>query len=200
MNEPTSSQKTETNRLQPGAVVAGLVLAMFVAAFGAMGWIRSRQSDEHGMSPSEIEALAGNHKPRDPLAESRERGRKVYRHYCTICHGDEGDGNGFNAAMLDPTPRNFTEPGFWKKRTEAQVSRVIHQGGPAVGKSVLMPAWGANAFRTANRRRHQLPADSETTSAEEADRTIAMRIGETSRDRRGAGLVSGMRQLLGPGE
>jgi mono/diheme cytochrome c family protein len=31
-----------------------------------------------------------------------------YRRYCAGCHGDLGDGNGENAAWLDPKPRDFT--------------------------------------------------------------------------------------------
>jgi cytochrome c oxidase cbb3-type subunit 2 len=31
-----------------------------------------------------------------------------YRRFCTGCHGDLGDGDGENAAWLDPKPRNFT--------------------------------------------------------------------------------------------
>ncbi len=35
-------------------------------------------------------------------------GQKVYRRYCIGCHGPDGDGNGENAAWIDPKPRDFT--------------------------------------------------------------------------------------------
>jgi mono/diheme cytochrome c family protein len=35
-------------------------------------------------------------------------GKKVYQRYCIGCHGSEGDGNGEDAAWIDPKPRDFT--------------------------------------------------------------------------------------------
>jgi mono/diheme cytochrome c family protein len=35
-----------------------------------------------------------------------------YRRYCAGCHGDLGDGNGENAAWLEPKPRDFTMATF----------------------------------------------------------------------------------------
>jgi len=35
-------------------------------------------------------------------------GKKVYRRYCILCHGTDGDGNGENAQWIDPKPRDFT--------------------------------------------------------------------------------------------
>jgi len=98
--------------------------------------------------PSQIEVLAGRSAPSDPLHQSQQRGRKVYEHYCQICHGANAQGDGFNAAMLDPQPRNFTDTKFWKQATDEQLLAVISKGGPAAGKSVLMPAWGKTLDET----------------------------------------------------
>src|SRR5437879_5207049 len=35
-------------------------------------------------------------------------GKKVYRRYCVLCHGADGDGTGENAMWIDPKPRDFT--------------------------------------------------------------------------------------------
>jgi len=35
-------------------------------------------------------------------------GKTPYRRYCAGCHGEFGDGNGENAAWIDPKPRDFT--------------------------------------------------------------------------------------------
>src|SRR6201987_5827799 len=35
-------------------------------------------------------------------------GKKVYRRYCILCHGSDGDGAGENAMWIDPKPRDFT--------------------------------------------------------------------------------------------
>ena len=92
--------------------------------------------------PSAIEMLAVRRERPDPLAESQMRGRHVYLHYCQICHGPEAQGDGFNAAMLDPPPRNFSDEAFWEQASNESLTAVISRGGKAVGKSKLMPLWG----------------------------------------------------------
>ncbi len=62
---------------------------------------------------------------------------------CATCHGTTGEGNGPGAAALDPKPANFTDPAFWKGKTDAELIKAIREGGASVGKSPLMPAWGA---------------------------------------------------------
>jgi mono/diheme cytochrome c family protein len=41
------------------------------------------------------------------LTGHADAGRKVYRRYCILCHGPEGDGTGENAMWIDPKPRDF---------------------------------------------------------------------------------------------
>src|SRR5207244_8196834 len=35
-------------------------------------------------------------------------GQKVYRRYCILCHGPDGDGTGEKGQWIDPKPRDFT--------------------------------------------------------------------------------------------
>jgi cytochrome c oxidase cbb3-type subunit 3 len=92
--------------------------------------------------PSPIEVLAARNVSRDPVVESQSRGAKVYEHYCAICHGQKGQGDGFNSTNLAVRPRDFSAPRFWRRATDEQLLLAVSKGGPAVGKSVLMPAWG----------------------------------------------------------
>ena len=92
--------------------------------------------------PLQIEALAVHREPADPLADARRAAGEVYRHYCQICHGESGKGDGFNASKLDPRPHDFSDARFWQQTSDERVYYAIAQGGPSVGKSVLMPAWG----------------------------------------------------------
>jgi mono/diheme cytochrome c family protein len=69
-------------------------------------------------------------------------GEKMYSRYCTPCHGDKGDGNGFNARHLDPRPANHTDTLFMSKRTDPELFDAISGGGRAVGKAAIMPPWG----------------------------------------------------------
>lgn len=36
-------------------------------------------------------------------------GRKLFNYYCADCHGETGQGNGYNAEFLDPRPRDLTD-------------------------------------------------------------------------------------------
>jgi len=93
-------------------------------------------------APSEISTLAAEPLHRDPDQQIRERGGKVFGQYCAICHGATGAGDGFNSFSLKDPPRNFTDDAFWQTTTRERIVQTIREGGPAVGASVLMPAWG----------------------------------------------------------
>ncbi|HEY8430441.1 MAG TPA: c-type cytochrome [Sandaracinaceae bacterium] len=66
---------------------------------------------------------------------------------CGVCHGTGGAGDGPAAATLDPRPANFTDAAFWATRDRAHIVRVITEGGAAVGRSPLMPGFGARYDR-----------------------------------------------------
>tara|TARA_B100000029_G_scaffold432516_1_gene444761 strand:+ start:1334 stop:1693 length:360 start_codon:yes stop_codon:yes gene_type:complete len=67
----------------------------------------------------------------------------TYKTYCSSCHGETGKGDGAASAALDPKPANFADAAFWKGKDDAYLTKVIKEGGTAVGKSPLMAAWGA---------------------------------------------------------
>jgi uncharacterized membrane protein len=71
-----------------------------------------------------------------PAAEARV----VYDQRCMLCHGANGAGDGPASAALNPKPRNYTEHAWQVSVSDAQLRGVIVEGGPAVGKSLLMPA------------------------------------------------------------
>ncbi|MCH8048325.1 MAG: cytochrome c [Planctomycetes bacterium] len=112
-------------------------LALSVAGCGPGG-----DNQAPGEFPSPIRDLAVRRQRLDPVAEARTRGRETYMHYCQICHGDTGQGDGFNSTNLAVAPRDFSDPEFWKSSTDERLTSAIADGGEAVGKSVLMPAWG----------------------------------------------------------
>ena len=70
-------------------------------------------------------------------------GKSDYETYCVTCHGATGKGDGAAAAALDPKPRDFSDAKYWETAKDADVKKVIKEGGAAVGKSPLMAAWGA---------------------------------------------------------
>jgi mono/diheme cytochrome c family protein len=120
--------------------MAFLLLLAAVACLLTTGCARPDNDDVQ--EPSSIDALAMRSGPPDPVAESRSRGQKVYQHYCSICHGEEGKGDGFNSTNLAVPPRDFSSPEFWRQTTDERLLLAVSKGGTAVAKSVLMPTWG----------------------------------------------------------
>lgn len=83
---------------------------------------------------------------RSPRELSLARGRVVYDRYCTICHGESGGGDGFNAYNVKATyglsPTAFSDSAaFWAVPADSALA-AIRGGGPAVGRSPAMPPWG----------------------------------------------------------
>lgn len=74
----------------------------------------------------------------------RESGKNLYLKYCSQCHGEKGDGEGYAAPHLRPRPRNFTT-GKFKVRTtptgalptHQDLVNIIRRGMPYTS----MPAW-----------------------------------------------------------
>jgi mono/diheme cytochrome c family protein len=79
--------------------------------------------------------------PRGSLYEL-QIGKQVFQIYCVGCHGDAGQGDGFNSFNLDPHPRDLGDPAFQKSKSNADLADAIRRGGAGVGLSSLMPPWG----------------------------------------------------------
>ncbi len=71
------------------------------------------------------------------------RGRALYAKYCTICHGDNGDGAGKFAYLMNPRPRDFRQGDFKLATTQNRIPtredlvRTIGRGMPGSA----MPPW-----------------------------------------------------------
>lgn len=70
-------------------------------------------------------------------------GKTSFNTTCASCHGESGKGDGVAAAALDPKPRDLSDPAYVSGLTDEHLVKVISEGGAAVGKSVMMPAWGS---------------------------------------------------------
>lgn len=68
-------------------------------------------------------------------------GKHVFFHYCAVCHGPAGGGNGVNADNLDPHPADLTGKEV-QALTDTEIYEVIEKGGAAVELSAAMPPWG----------------------------------------------------------
>jgi mono/diheme cytochrome c family protein len=77
-------------------------------------------------------------------AADAEEGKKLYGQFCASCHGQSGKGDGPAAAALNPKPRNHTDKEYMSQMSDDEMLKVIKNGGASVGKSPLMPPWGAS--------------------------------------------------------
>lgn len=71
---------------------------------------------------------------------SVDRGKVIYKEYCSQCHGATGRGDGPAASGLEPKPAIHSNIPFEKLPID-YLYNVINHGGAAMGKSPNMPYW-----------------------------------------------------------
>lgn len=71
-----------------------------------------------------------------------ERALRNYDTYCVQCHGINRNGRGINSRDMSVQPRDHSDAKGMGDIPNEEIFRVIKEGGLAVNKSVLMPAWG----------------------------------------------------------
>jgi mono/diheme cytochrome c family protein len=74
-----------------------------------------------------------------------QRGQRLYRYYCTACHGTEGTGTGRNAPYLEQmgrAPRDHTDLWYMNRLTDAELYLAISEGKRREGEPPFMPWWG----------------------------------------------------------
>lgn len=54
----------------------------------------------------------------------------LYHNYCSVCHGDKGDGRSRAAHALQPVPRDFTSPASRNELSRARIISAIKYGRP----------------------------------------------------------------------
>lgn len=70
-------------------------------------------------------------------------GQAKFEQFCAACHGVNGKADGPGALALNPRPRNLTDVAWQEQVDDARIYKVIKEGGPSVGLSPTMAAWGA---------------------------------------------------------
>lgn len=86
-----------------------------------------------------VAALSVACKKDEPKAAIPAEAEETFSQRCATCHGTDGTGNGPAAANLNPKPRNYSDAQWQSTVTDDDLRKVIVKGGPAVGKSALMP-------------------------------------------------------------
>ncbi len=77
------------------------------------------------------------------LGYQQALGRRLNDQYCDRCHNSESTAERVsNFDNLDVKPHPFSEGDTLNKISDADLTAIITNGGPALQKSALMPAWG----------------------------------------------------------
>lgn len=71
----------------------------------------------------------------DPAAEAKT----IFDTRCVTCHGATGLGDGPAASALNPKPRSYADAKWQAEVKDEDLIKAIVEGGPAIGKSPLMP-------------------------------------------------------------
>lgn len=100
-----------------------LVMAIFVG-LGVAAYVSPRHA---GATP-------------DPTG-NRAAGLEIHKANCVKCHGAGGKGDGPAGKLLKTKPADWTDKAKMSKLSDSDLFNVIKNGGAAVGKSKLMPAW-----------------------------------------------------------
>jgi mono/diheme cytochrome c family protein len=67
-------------------------------------------------------------------------GEKLYQARCSPCHGPDGKAATPTAQALNPKPRDHTDEAYMNQLSNEHLAKVTKNGGPAAGKSPIMPA------------------------------------------------------------
>ena len=89
---------------------------------------------------SQVEALIAylrflGNKKHDLMGDS-ELGMKIYHKYCTVCHGEEGEGDGIMTNLMGISPMDHTNPNETNALNNDQLIKSILKG-----QGRYMPAW-----------------------------------------------------------
>ena len=106
-------------------------ILVLVASLGLLGLVGCDKKDSSG--PAAAGSQAASSSKITPAA------REAYKTRCATCHGDLGKGDGPAGAALNPKARSFVDKAWQKSVTDDQIKTIIEKGGPAAGKSPLMP-------------------------------------------------------------
>jgi len=68
--------------------------------------------------------------PKRTRAVGESRPDLLYHNYCSVCHGDKGDGRSRARSSLVPPPRDFTEPAALQSLTREAMITIVTHGKP----------------------------------------------------------------------
>jgi mono/diheme cytochrome c family protein len=128
-----------------------LIVFLFVFAQVSCHRIHKSGKELNKNSDSLSAAIADSFVRNDPWTRysySERQGKQLFEQYCIVCHGQNGEGNGFNAYNLNPKPHSLADSTYMKALSGENLAETISFGGKGVNKSVLMPAYQRTLDKT----------------------------------------------------
>ena len=80
--------------------------------------------------------------PATLVAGQEDDGASLYTRHCAACHGESGNGDGWNSALLPVQPTRHADPTLMSLRPDDTLYDGIAAGGYVLDRSTRMPAFG----------------------------------------------------------
>jgi mono/diheme cytochrome c family protein len=77
-----------------------------------------------------------------PLDYRQTQGKRIFYEQCVWCHADSTPAGPSNRSNVSPDPPLMNDGTILNKESDAALSKIIAYGGPAAGKSKMMPSYG----------------------------------------------------------
>ena len=77
-----------------------------------------------------------------PVQDAYADAKEAYTKECVKCHGDQGKGDGATLVKVKGKAMDWSNKAGMSKVSDDDLTKIITEGGGAVGKSKLMPAYG----------------------------------------------------------
>jgi mono/diheme cytochrome c family protein len=97
---------------------------------------------QHRVPKDQLAAAQALKNPVPSTPANIAKGKALYnaKGTCFTCHGAEGKGDGIVGSALNPSPRNFHNPVFWKNRTDGELMWILKHGSAGTGMVTLVPS------------------------------------------------------------
>ena len=74
---------------------------------------------------------------------NQDQGRRIFYQHCVWCHADSTPAGPSNRSNVTPEPQLLNDSAVLSKESDSTLRGIIAKGGSGVGKSAMMPPYGA---------------------------------------------------------
>jgi mono/diheme cytochrome c family protein len=119
-----------------------LVLTLLLGCSHKNEQTKTASGSSDGVSSKDTSKIDSSAVASVHLTYEQRQGKNLYTKFCSVCHGTEGKGDGFNSFNLEPKPRDLSDDHYMSAFTDDRLAQTVREGGRSVNRSSLMPSWG----------------------------------------------------------